>query len=66
VVNERSSAKTFLTLEELSVLFPRLKKNEAFLDIKERQILNKIEKILYENFSIADMENHLGGTVEYT
>lgn len=56
----------FLSLEELLVLFSLLKKNEAALSVKERQLLVKIEKNLYEHLSIADIESRLGGTVEYT
>ncbi|MCL1814945.1 MAG: hypothetical protein FWG27_03875 [Treponema sp.] len=55
----------FFTLEELLVLFPLLKKNEPLLSDKERQMLVKIEKIIYEHLSIAEIESRLGGTIEY-
>jgi len=53
------------TQEELLVLFSLLKKSEARLNAKERQILVKIERTLYEHLSIADIESRLGGTVGY-
>ena len=56
----------FLSLEELMVLFPLLKKSEALLNNKERRLLVKIEKNLYEHLSIAEIERYLGGTIEYT
>ena len=58
-------AGLFLSLEELLILFPLLKKNEVSLNNKERHILVKIEKKLYEHLSIADIENRFGGPVEY-
>jgi len=61
-----SPAGFFLSLEELLILFPLLKKNEAGLSGKERQLLVKIEKKIYEHLSIADIESRLGGTIEYT
>ena len=66
VKDEILPSGVYLTLEELSILFPLLKKSEALLNNKERQILVKIEKKLYEHLSIADIENRLGGPVEYT
>jgi len=60
------AAGLFLTLEELEVLLPLLKNNEVHLTGKERRILVKIEKELYEHLSIADMEDRLRGTIEYT
>ena len=50
----------FLSLEELLTLFPLLKKNEALLKNSERQLFVKIEKKLYDNISIADLESRLG------
>ena len=55
-----------LGIEELLILFPLLKKNEAHLNAKERQLLVKIEKNLYEHLSIEDIETRLGGIIEYT
>ena len=48
-----------LTMDELLILFPLLKKNEANLSAKERHILVKIEKALYEHLSIEEIEGHL-------
>ena len=47
------------TMDELLILFPLLKKNEESLSAKERQILVKIEKALYEHLSIEEIEGHL-------
>ena len=49
----------FLTLNDCAVVFPRLKKNETFLSIEERMLMLRIEKILYENLSIQEMEELL-------
>jgi hypothetical protein len=46
----------FLSLEELRSLFPRLKKSEAQLDISERALLLRMERVLYENLSIQELE----------
>ena len=51
----------YLSLEELVLLFPIIKKNESYLSCQERQVLVKIEKILYEKLSIAEIESRLGG-----
>ena len=55
-----------LTLEELMVLLPLLKKNEANLSGKERQLLVKIEREVYEHLSIEEIETRLGGTIVCT
>jgi hypothetical protein len=55
----------FLSLDDLLVLLPLLKKNEAALNSKERQILLRMEKKLYDHLSIADIESRLGGPIEY-
>ena len=52
--------ENFLSLEELLLLFPIIKKNESYLSSQERQVLVKIEKILYEKLSIAEIEKKLG------
>jgi len=49
----------FLALDECTALFPRLKKNESSLSKDERVIMLRIEKILYRNLSITDMEELL-------
>ena len=52
------------SLEELLTMFSLLKKKESSLDIKERQLLTKIQKKLYEHLSIKEIEeieNQLGG-----
>ena len=60
-----TGAGIFLTLEELSFIFPSLKKNEASLGLRERQVLNRIERMLYKNLSIEEIENRLRGSVGY-
>ena len=50
------AAGVFLTLNDCTVLFPRLKKNEPFLSNEERRLLYRIEKVLYGNLSIREME----------
>ena len=55
-----------LTMEELLILFPLLKKNEDLLTIKERQLLVKIEKELYKHLSIEEIEGRLGGAIVCT
>jgi hypothetical protein len=59
------SAKTdqkgiFLTLNELLAVFPRLKRLEAVLEKDERAVLIKMEKVLYEQLSISEIEKCLG------
>ena len=61
-----NAAGVILSLEECAILLPLLKKNEARLNTKERELLSKIEKNLYEHLSIADIEKYLGGTIEYS
>jgi hypothetical protein len=55
----------FLTLEELSVIFPWLKKNEEGLGVRERQILNRMERVLYEHLSIEEIEKYVRGSAGY-
>jgi hypothetical protein len=55
----------FFSNEELEVIFPFIKKDEAHLDLKGRQILTRIERILYNHLSIEDIENRLRGSGGY-
>jgi hypothetical protein len=55
----------FLSMEELEVIFPFVKKSEAHLDLKGRQLLTRIERILYNHLSIEDIENGLRGSGGY-
>jgi hypothetical protein len=50
----------FLTLNELIVVFPRLKRLEAVLEKDERTVLIKMEKVLYEHLSISEIKKCLG------
>jgi hypothetical protein len=49
----------FLTLEDCKAVFPRLKKNEGALLALERAVLLKLEKTLYANLSIQEVEKLL-------
>ncbi|MDR2103671.1 MAG: hypothetical protein LBP42_06180 [Treponema sp.] len=46
-----------LSLDECKTLFPLLKGMENTLPATEREILLKIEKVLYAHLSIRDVEN---------
>jgi hypothetical protein len=52
-------AGIFLTLKDCTVLFPRLKENESLLSKEERMIFLRMEKVLYGNLSIREMEELL-------
>ena len=49
----------FLTLADCAALYPRFKGNESFLSEGERLALLKLEKALYECFSVREMEELL-------
>ena len=49
----------FLTLNDCTVLYPGLKENEPSLSDKERNILFKIEKVLYGSLSVREIEELL-------
>ncbi|MDR2483397.1 MAG: hypothetical protein LBD08_07185 [Treponema sp.] len=51
----------FLTLDDLHALFPRLKRMEVMLAPWERQVLLKIERVLYEYHSVEELEALLQG-----
>ena len=48
-----------LHLNECAALYPRFKARERLLAEDERLVLLKIEKALYESFSIKEMEELL-------
>ena len=56
-INEE--AGIFLTLNDCTVLFPRLKDNESSLTKEERLIFLRMEKVIYGNLSIREMEELL-------
>ena len=56
MVDDDAEAGIFLTLNDCTVLFPRLKGNESKLSSEERRVLHRIEKVLYVNLSIREME----------
>jgi len=48
-----------LTLTEVLTIFPRLKVFEDRLSEPERDILTKMEGLIYDNLSIDELENLL-------
>ena len=58
-MGDEAEAGVFLTLNDCSVLFPRLKVNEFSISKEERRILHRLEKVLYGNLSIREMEELL-------
>ena len=53
---DNEEAGIFLTLNDCTVLFPRLKDNESSLSKEERMIFLRMEKVLYGNLSIRELE----------
>ena len=53
---ECEEAGLFLTLNDCTILYPRFKENESFLSEEERKLLFRIEKVLYGNLSIREIE----------
>ncbi|MDR0403486.1 MAG: hypothetical protein LBH35_07870 [Treponema sp.] len=49
----------FFSVDELLAVFPRLKRLEAVLKRDERAVLARMEKALYRNLSISEMETSL-------
>jgi len=47
----------YFSLEDCKHLFCRLKKEETFLTDEELCILHRIEKVLYSNLSIREIED---------
>ena len=56
---ENEEAGIFLTLKDCTILFPRLKDNESSLSKEERMIFLRMEKVIYGNLSIREMEELL-------
>jgi hypothetical protein len=54
---DRHDAGIFLPLEDCITVFPRLKKDESLLAPSEREVLLKLEKVLYRYLSIQEVEN---------
>lgn len=50
-----------LTLKEILTIFPRLKADEDKLSEPERDILSKMEGLLYKHLSIDELETLLKG-----
>ena len=59
IINDDEEAGVFLSFNDCTALYPRLKENEPFLSREERQVLFKIEQVLYKSFSIDEMEELL-------
>lgn len=49
----------FLNLEDLTLIVSSLKGREASLDGRERDLLRRMEAVLYDNLSIDEMEGLL-------
>ena len=58
-MDNHEEAGVYLTLKDCTVLFPRIKGIESSLSKEERMIMLRIEKVLYENLSIREMEELL-------
>ena len=58
-MNNDEEAGIILTLKDCTVLFPRLKHMEYSLTKEERMIFLRMEKVLYGNLSIREMEELL-------
>ncbi|MDR0377197.1 MAG: hypothetical protein LBH70_05330 [Spirochaetaceae bacterium] len=50
-------AGVFIGLRELITIFPRIKGGEYTMNPAERQVLMKIEKVLYEYLTVEEVEN---------
>jgi len=61
-VNIDGEEGIFLSLNDCTALFPGLKRNESSLSNNERLILLRMEKVLYRNLSIQEMEELLERT----
>jgi hypothetical protein len=49
-----------LTTEELLSIFPGLKQSEAAMNVPERAVLLRMEKFLYQNLSVEELETLTG------
>ena len=58
-MDDDGEAGVFLSLYDCAVLFPALKGNESSLSREERMLMLRIEKVLYGNLSIREMEELL-------
>jgi len=58
-MDSNENTGVYLTLDDCAALYPRFKGDESFLSEKERMVLLKIEKALYGNFSIREIEELL-------
>jgi hypothetical protein len=56
---DKVEARFFLFLNDCMVLFPKLKRNDFSLSKEERELMLRMEKLLYENLSIHEIEELL-------
>jgi hypothetical protein len=58
-------AGVFIGLRELMTVFPRIKREEYAMNPAERQVLMKLEQVLYENLSVEEVEEliHIPGSL---
>ncbi|MDR2247739.1 MAG: hypothetical protein LBE17_13895 [Treponema sp.] len=50
-------AGVFIGIGELLAIFPRIKRDEYTMTPAERQVLTKLEKVLYEYLTVEEVEN---------
>ncbi|MDR0759227.1 MAG: hypothetical protein LBF74_03855 [Treponema sp.] len=50
-------AGVFIGFGELLAIFPRIKRGEYTMNPAERQVLTKLEKVLYEYLTVEEVEN---------
>jgi hypothetical protein len=53
-------AGVFISLGELTAIFPRIKRGERDMNREELRVLTKLEKALYEYLSVEEAEKLLG------
>jgi hypothetical protein len=56
-------AGVFIDFGELLAIFPRIKRGEYTMNPAERQVLTKLEKVLYEYLTVEEVENLGAGEV---
>jgi hypothetical protein len=62
-MNESAADRLSLDVQEISLLYARLKREEDALTMAERGLLRKLELFLYAFLSIETLEALVGGKV---
>lgn len=60
-MNENAADRLGLDVQEISLLYARLKREEDAFTIAERDLLRKLEAFLYGYLSIETLEALVGG-----